>query len=326
MSLEAVWNELETQRPQGGDLRARRVTDSDVVFLAIDSANQRHVLVVVTPGTDGITENRIRGLSVTTRDLTFTGGMTQRYIDICCRDGSGLPALDILAENLAAALDDASDRPQAVNRILNRWRHFWGTTASTALTKDAIVGLFAELWFLTFWLEPSVGADEATRRWRGPHGSRHDFEWERVSVEAKGTTSTRGRIIQVHGVSQLDSPEVGRLFLFCLRLREERGASLSLASLVDSTRKRCKNAIAADRLEEGLGLVGYSSVHDPEYESIRFRIIDEALFSVEAAFPRISSSMFRNGIPDGIQHIEYEINLSGFAHLIVAQSPAQLQI
>ena len=149
------------------------------------------------------------------------------------------------------------------------------------------------------------------RRWRGPFGSRHDFEWPGCSVEVKATTSSRGRIFHINGIDQLEPPENGKLFFFGVRLREEGGSEMTLPGIVEI----CRNLIssdedALDKFESALVQAGYSPLHNDEYEKMRFRIIEEALFEVTGDFPRISADLISiGGIPVGFERVEYEINL-----------------
>ena len=57
------------------------------------------------------------------------------------------------------------------------------------------------------------------------------------SVEVKSTTNIRGRIHQIHGLTQLENPDNGPLYLFSVNLREENGAINNLPGLIESCRK-----------------------------------------------------------------------------------------
>src|SRR5262249_35908769 len=153
--------------------------------------------------------------------------------DMMCEEQAGHEAFDLVGGEIAARLATGRERaPEVVARVLAKWRRFWSQLTTPALSREEQLGLFAELWFLSVWLLPRVGAVEAVRRWRGPSAARHDFEWPGHSVEVKATTSTRGRIHRIHGLEQLAPPEQGELLFFSLRLREEGGATNTLPSLV----------------------------------------------------------------------------------------------
>ena len=209
-----------------------------------------------------------------------------------------------------------SSPSEIVHQVLAKWRRFWGQIPQDLLSRNEVTGLIAELRFLSEKMIPQIGPAEAIKRWRGPFGSRHDFEWPGESVEVKATTSSRGRIFHINGIDQLEPPENGKLFFFGVRLREEGGAELTLPGIIENCRKLLlSDDDSLDRFESALVHVGYSPLHDNEYEKLRFRIIEEALFEVKDDFPRIGVSNFIGGIPSEIERVEYEINLNNYRKL-----------
>lgn len=321
-----VWVQLEAISPTGGRLAARvAIPDiSSRLFCAIDADNLRHLLVVLQPEDTGFSDRQSRGLSVTTRDLQIRGQETGRYLDITCRDPGGHTAFDLIGGEIAAELAKEHSVPaDVVHHILAKWRRFWGLGPREMLSRTEVLGLFAELWFLSVWLIPQVGSEEALRRWRGPFGSRHDFEWRGRSVEVKATTSARGCTHHIHGLEQMEPPMNGDLFLYSLHLREEHGASNTLPSIVESCRALIEtNEEALFMFETALMCVGYSPTHNDEYEKIRLRIADEALYTVSGNFPRLITSSIVGGVPEGLECVDYVINLNGYQHLICARQPS----
>lgn len=320
-----VWKQLEPLRPTGDELVAREaLPDVTARLLAgIDARGRRHVLIVLNKDDETYKDVNSRGLSVVTQDLILPGSTQGHYINLTCEDSTGHPMLDLIGGEIAERLRVGADAPaEIVSRVLAKWRRFWGQLPRQMLTREAQIGLYSELWFLTYWLIPAVGIAEAVHRWRGPHGARHDFEHPGLSIEAKGGTSTRGRIFKINGIRQLDPPEDGRLLFFSLRLREEAGASNTLPMLVDA----CRRFVAPDANAEGLldtGLIaaGYLAVHADEYSKIHWRVVEELLIDVRENFPRVVGSTFPEGLPPGVEELEYFINLGTFDHLVVARRP-----
>ena len=322
-----VWTHLEQARPTGDNLTARTAVSSVGTRLrcAIDSEGRRHLLIALNVDEHDIRDTQSRGLSVVTRDLVVRGESAARYLDIQCLDAAGHDAFDLIGGELATELSRAGSSPaESVKRVLARWRRFWGQLPRTLLTREELLGLFAELWFLFVWLYPAVGLVEAVQRWRGPFGSRHDFEWAGKSVEVKATTSSRGRIHRINGIDQLLPPEEGELLFFSLHLREEAGATNTLPALVNTILQRLNSDVdALSRFETALAQTGYSPAHNEEYSKLHLRVIDEGLFSVRDDFPRITAHQFRAGVPAGIERIEYEINLGTFDCLRIARIPQE---
>lgn len=323
-----VWIRLEMSRPTGESLTARLAApeQTDRLFSAIDADLQRHLLVPLLAGEQPLQDTQSRGLSVETKELTVHGYNPARYLDLECHDAAGHGALDLIGGEIAEALSrDMHSPAEIVHRILAKWRRFWGQIPRQLLSREQQLGLFAELWFLSMWLAPISGIEEAASRWRGPLGARHDFEWPGRSVEVKATTSVRGVIHRIHGIDQLVPPDGGDLLFFSLRLREEAGASNTLPGLVALCREQfAKNDDALAHVETGLAQIGYSLAHEEDYEKLRLRVVEEGVFTVNDRFPRITPTCFKAGVPPGVERVEYEINLSGFTDLRIARSVDEL--
>ena len=263
---------------------------------------------------------------MTTRELVVQEHGNGRYLDICCNDIAGYAVLDLIGGELAVALVSAKASPaKIVELVLAKWRRFWGQLPRQMLSYEEQLGLFAELWFLSTWLATHIGIKQAVIPWRGPFGARHDFEWERRSIEVKATTSTRGRIHRVNGLDQLAPPNNGDLMLFSLRVREEAGASNTLPGLIAVCRAKMElEPDTLDRFEAALAQANYSPAYDQEYAKLKLRVVEEGLFRVEKDFPRITTDSFKSGCPSGVERVEYEINLSGYEHLLAAKNAASM--
>lgn len=321
----SIWVHLSTTARTGDRLAARLAFPNVTARLlcAVDANNHRHLLVILESTDDELRDSKSRGLSVAARHLVIQGpGTPARYLDIECQDPAGFAAFDIIGSELAAELAKGENSPrEIVERSLARWRRFWGELPKNLLTREQFLGLFGELWFLAFWLIPSVGPSEAILRWRGPFGARHDFEWQGMSIEVKTTVSTRGRVHRISGLEQLRAPEKGELLFFSLRLREEASAANTFSNLIEICRKLLlDDPDSLSMFEIGLARVGYSPMHNDEYSKTFLRIAEEALFAVRDDFPSITEQHLSSGVPPGVESVHYEINLNTFDHLRVATS------
>lgn len=325
---QEVWSRLSTSRPLGESLTARIAAPNVTsrLLAALDAENRRHLLIQLQPEEAELHDEQSRGISVATRELVVHEHGRGRYLDICCNDASGYDALDLIGGEIANGLVVSSTTPaKLVGLVLAKWRRFWGELPRQILSREEQLGLFAELWFLSTWLATHIGVDEAVVRWRGPFGARHDFEWASRSIEVKATTSVRGRIHRINGLDQLAPPENGVLMLFSLRLREEAGASNTLPSLIAMCRLQLETEPASlDRFETALAQANYSPAYDEEYAKLKLRVVDEGLFRVEQDFPRITHTSFEAGVPDGVERVEYEINLGGCSHLLIASDASAM--
>lgn len=322
--LNDIWSKLESARPSGENLIARTAIPelTERVKCTLDSSGKRHLLITLNNDEDEVHDAHSRGLTVTTKELAVEGQYPARYVDMECLEITGHPALDIICNELATEISRSGKQPSIIVKgILTKWRRFWGQIPCQILSHEEQLGLFAELWFLCLWLLPQAGSS-ALSFWRGPLGSRHDFEWPDKSVEVKATTQTRGRIFHVHGLDQLETPQNGSLYLLSVRLREEAGATYNIPELIET----CRNQISLDsaaltKFDSLLLSIGYSPFYEDEYAKMRLRILEGVLFAVKDDFPRLTNECFIGTIPAGIEGVEYIINLNGYDHLIVARKP-----
>jgi hypothetical protein len=292
----------------------------------LDTKGERHLLIVLHTDEKELFDSQSRGLDVITRMLMTKGHPAARFLDIECQDPAGYPAFDIIGGEIAEELTRSEKEPaEIVKSVLSKWRRFWGQLPREVLSREQQLGLFAELWFLSGWLLPQMGS-EALLAWRGPFGSRHDFEWADKSVEVKATSNIRGRILRINGLDQLDSINNNPLYLFSLRVREEMGSRNTLPGIIEVCRLQLvSDSDALGRLESLLMQAGYSPIHASEYLNLCIHVIEETLFIVKDDFPRMNNGSFSNGIPKAIEHVEYDINLNTYDHLIVARNPNEWQ-
>lgn len=310
--------------PQGSsvfaELAAHPLSGVDGVYLAVDHDGARHLLLPATEGVDDLSDERSRGIRAATRPLSVQQQPERQFIDVLCAAVAGQDVFNLVGTAIVEQIEGGVDATDAVRTTLARWRRFWGASPAAGLTPHEVRGLFGELWFLAVWLLPQ-GHDQLGH-WLGPTGARHDFQWPGLAIEAKATASARGHIHRINGLDQLEPPADGRLQVFSLRLREELTATNSVVTLVETvTTDLAGDADALTDFEARLMQAGYSAAEADRYGELRFRVINERLYDVSEDFPRLSAESFTDGVPDGIERVEYEVNLDGASELVVAASP-----
>ena len=315
------WRSLPDRSTAYAELAAEAVPGVDGAFLAVDHEGARHLLLDVPDDVDRVTDERSRGIRALTRPLSVQEQPERNFVDILCTALSGQDVFNLVVTAILERVEQGAAPPEAVRSTLARWRRFWGAAPSGGLTGEGIRGLFGELWFVAVWLLPH-GHDQLGH-WLGPTGTRHDFQWPQLAVEAKATTSTRGHVHHINGLDQLDPPADGRLLLFSLRMREEASASNTLVSLVETISTALgDDGDALDMFDSRLVMAGYSPLEADRYAEIRFRVINERLYEVRDGFPHLSATSFVGGLPAGIERVDYEINLDTCPDAIISDSPS----
>ena len=321
-----VWANLEKTHPTGEKYIARRGLPEVIerLYCAIDSSGKRHLLILLKPEEDELHDEVSRGVAVDTLELVVQGQPSAKYIDIECKEISGHSILDLMGGEIGEGLRDSQRQAaEVIRQVLSKWRRFWGQIPQHLMSREEQLGLFAEILFLSKWVIPKQGS-ASVHSWRGPWRSRNDFEWDDKAVEVKATTNTHGRILLINGIRQLEDPENGSLYVFCVVLREEVGASSNLPLLIENCAGLLReDADALSYFEDGLAMAGYSPAHADDYSRMHLTIVEDTLFIVNQDFPRITKSIFISGLPAGIEELNYIINLNTFDHLIVATQPDQ---
>ena len=316
------WNELSADPPPYGELFAQRVHTAPDVFLAIDHTATPHLLLSI-PKDDPFTDDQSRGIQVTAHRLRVEQRPEAPFLDVRSTDEKTRELFRLVTSEMIDGVRAGMPPMTAVVAVLGRWRHFWGDVPDEGLSPEQVRGLFGELWFLAVWL-CSLDVRHVLH-WLGPQGARHDFQWLGLAVEAKATTSVRGHIHRINGIDQLSLPEKGRLFFFSLRMRDERSAANSLITLIERVHRLLGNDQAlADHFDATLARAGYSPLHAERYRETRFFIVDERLYGVKKSFPRLTPTSFAGGVPNGVERIDYDINLETAEALCVARKPNEI--
>jgi Putative PD-(D/E)XK family member, (DUF4420) len=324
--LEPVWQGIEVPTTRGV-LSGRVAPDLDPdrgVLLAVDHGGLRHLLIPADADSEPPKERATKGLVIDVDELRVSDAPPRRYFDVACQDTAMHANFTAVAAEILDALEDANaDVVESLATILARWRWFWGVVPE-ALGEDEVIGLFGELWFLEYWLDP---VDTATlRAWTGPAGDRHDFKWPTASVEVKATRARSDGAAKhrISSLDQLDPPEQGQLYLFSLRVTLDPIAANSLNGSVD----RIRESLAArpellHAFNERLGLLGYNPAHRTQYDK-RFRVVAEELYRLDEGFPRLSGDSFPAGVPAGVDEIAYTLDLAACAPWRIATAPGEV--
>lgn len=320
--LESIWESLGSSAARQ-NVTGRRVPNlppGRAVYAAIDSVGRRHLLILVPDGIEPIVARETRGLHVATGKFEVGSNPEATYIDLACHDVAHERTFSAVAQDLVVALQHAADDlPEIVRSTLGRWRAFW-SVPSTGLSRDEALGLFGELWFLRCWLTPVTA--ELIAHWQADPAARHDFQWQRASVEVK-TTACSPDATPVHRISsldQLDDPLSGELYLFSLQLADDALATETLPCLVGGILEDLRDAPeAVIFMNQKLAQYGYNPAEAERYDR-HFRVISERLYRVYDGFPRLTRATFGAGLPAGITDVMYSVALSACDPWLTARS------
>lgn len=325
--LSLRWDLLEGQAPTGERLTARLAAPSirDDVFIAIDGAHRRYVLVGIPQGEPHkLAERTSRGIAVQTVEMNVGGDQLSCFVEVACLEVQGHAALDVVISELVQALNAGASigRVRLVQNVLAKWRRFWSSVSQGLLSKEQQLGLFGELWFLLRWMSPCVGWSKAVQLWRGPAGARNDFETLGLGIEVK-TTGRLDAAHVIHGLEQLLEPPGGSLLLYCLAVRDESSGTETLPALVQKIREQISEEfVDLSLFDSMLYASGYDDQHATEYGKLVLRVRSEGLYRVQHGFPRLVPDSIVGGLPQGVSAVNYELRVDAAAPWLVAAAPA----
>jgi hypothetical protein len=320
--LDRLWAELPSPAPgELSGIRAPGLPLQSAVYVVVDGARTRQLMVALAEGVEPLRSSATRGLEVTTDELRIGGSAVRRYIRLACLNPSHHATFTALCGNIVTGvLRDPADPKTAVVRCLDRWRSFW-MVDQLGLTREQALGLFGELWFLYRWSGPVSISSVA--RWQGPLGARHDFQSPVVSIESKASASVPGAgpVHYIASLDQLADAATGQLYLFSLHVAEDNLAVNSLPLLVE----RISTALASDReatslFLERLASAGYNPAEAGRYTR-PFRVLSEELYRVDGSFPRLTRDNFGGGLPAGIGDVSYTLSMDACGPWLIATSP-----
>jgi hypothetical protein len=306
-SLSKLWQEIEDAgTPATEKLRLREAANvgGRAVLVGIDGFGRRHVCIQTGESDRGKKDRYSRGVSIEVREL-LEGGVPRDYVDVRCV----LPALNELFAVVASEMVDqlrvdASQPFNTCHQTLERWRELLEKDGTGLLGREQLAALFGEL-LVAEELVRRRGA--ALRTWVGPEKAPHDFMCGKIDIEVKTSLRTAGRFIEVNGLSQLDPPAGGALYLFFTRLRFSPGRGRSVPDVVASIAEKSSDQPLLFRL---LADSGYDPAHRDSYQQITFEVLEELWFAVDDAFPRLTKASFVAGNPHkAVTTIAYTLDL-----------------
>jgi len=318
--LDAAWRSLHS--PDSAHMLEAVPIVGDQIWVAVDYQGRRHLLLQVPDGSHA-PPTTTRGLQVTVGPHQVHGTEPAIYLDLTCLSEDvavtfAAVAADIAADAARVAQDE---RLVMVTAALSRWQWFWGVEPGRLSEQDAL-GLFAELWFLYRWPQPSAETIDA---WTGSTGARHDFQWPARSVEVKAAARRAGGAVlhRIHNLDQLSDPEQGQLFIFSLRVVRDALAQNTLPDLVERIDQRLhEDPRSHGEFARKLGLRGYSPAHRNRY-NIHYRILGEYLYAVDSGFPRLDARSFAGDLPAGISDVTYVLDMAVCDPWLVASGPEE---
>jgi hypothetical protein len=305
--LDRAWAVLSTPTVQELSSFPLDVTSgAEPCRVALDRTGGRHLLVPAAGETVAV-DSRPAVLAMAVRKLRF-GGPAVQYVDVSCGEAELFAEFDDVVADVLDAVADAPKPASAAVRTVARWRRLFRNSLVRGLSRQAKLGLFAELTVLA----ALVDADPAflVDMWRGPLREPHDFEAPNCCIEVKGLGVASDALV-VHGLDQLGRHDGKDLVLVLVRVVEDPDGS-TVTELVEQIRETVSSR--AD-FRSRLAAAGWSSGPDrPDFD--RYAVDEVLQVTVGPETPGITPDDLVTGrLPDGVRDLTYAVELAALLPL-----------
>jgi hypothetical protein len=303
-----IWRELSLLGPPvAGQFRVLPTdvnTKGGATLFGLDGEALYHVFIPVAESTQLQADTRSAGVHLERRVLEESG-QKNVYLDVSCRKPHLRSVFVHLAEDVLRELTQQPDQPEvACRKVISRWRELLDRESQRLLSREALLGLYGELWFLRLITQHSA---EAHRNWMGPLGAAHDFRSGSASLEVKATQAQEGWRFEIHGVTQLAPIGGNPLYLAACLIDSSDPNGESVPQLIEAL-----VTMGCDTVEllKKLAKVGYDSRDGVAYQEFRYGMRETKVFVVDELFPRIVSESFVGGmVPNRVERLRYTIDL-----------------
>lgn len=270
--------------------------------LAVSSEGQPQLLLPVARMEAGIPLPEANGLSLSVTRYKNTGVETQLFIQIRCMISQLETVFLDLSENICQRIREGGNAIACITAAIVEFRELLdGSHSDAGLAK--VIGLFGELLVLEKAL---VQNENALAYWTGPAGGRRDYAFETLCIEVKTTQRSHQRQVTIHAIDQLATGDKKELYLWFYSVEEDPGAGSFLSELVARIEIMLDNIEPFRQLLEG---IGYNEETKSDWDRKKWSVLESQPYLVDDKFPRITNESFDGGMPSGITHVTYRVDL-----------------
>lgn len=255
-----------------------------------------------------------QSVNVTIRPRTLLDpgtGESRDYLSLECSSAPLFGTFDSLCDEILHTLlteppAGAGPAPAALG-VLERWRELIGPARSRLIGTAQLAGLLAELHLLER-LQSLTGAGRAFEMWAAKRsGARHDFRSGNTAVEVKACTGTARLAVTIHGLTQMEPPEGGYLYLYAEQLEP---VSRGQDSVPDCLGRLVAGGMSRLALLDIVGDRGYRPVDEDAYSTVRFTARARRSVRVDAAFPALVPSALVDQVLAGrLENVQYVVDV-----------------
>ncbi|WP_394862979.1 PD-(D/E)XK motif protein [Paraclostridium bifermentans] len=242
---------------------------------------------------------------ITVRKISIDNNYSRLYLILNENDDCEMFAT--LCQDLINTANKYNKTEKIISEVENRlrqWQRFLKNSNYSSLTVEKQMGLFSELICLKNRIAREIGIKNAITSWVGPDFDKQDFLMDSAVIEVKSYRVTKGEVIYISSLQQLQSPKTP-LYLVAYGLTiSERG--LSVVDIVESIEKQISDDWILDQFKLKLFEYGYIEGVSNKNRLYKFLIDKESIYEVSERFPKIEKKY----ISTKIISVKYGIDLT----------------
>jgi hypothetical protein len=313
MKINQIWEQLENDISFSYGLLLRRYSGSVLpdVFIALKTPEKFRCIAATISNTISVnlvSFSNLRDIKVELipdekkqeKNILLFKLLNNQHRDI----------FSVLCEDLIANISSIINEAQLVKELLNRfekWKSLFDKASAQELSAEEQRGLFGEVFFIRKLLQSKSGSLSIINSWVGPEKKIKDFQSGSWCVEVKTTHGNNHQKVHISSERQLDTRDLGNLFLYHLSLEARQRSGETLNQIVDSVSEYLSTDFnSLNRFKNKLLEAGYFDQHRHLYEHTGYFIRQDIFYKVENDFPRIEERDIRNGVGD----VNYSIVIS----------------
>ncbi len=315
-SIKGILNTLENEKlPEQGELIGKEIaafSDNRKAVIALDSAMNIHLLLPPSSSelSDQLSGISLRKLFVEINSWKLADVEEKEYLDIFCEAdlSSDLRTPFIsFCEDILFHCNDSPVIDEVIYQTYIRWRNFWSLLKQNRVKKTWVYGLFGELSILKILIEKK--GNQVVSNWTGPDGGIHDFLFDNSSVEVK-TASNESRVVNIHGINQLELQDERKLFLSVCIIGSNQENLTNLPALVSEIENILDSTESLDVFSRGLAETGYRRENEAMYREFNLSFERADWFIVDENFPKLTSEIIPENSKGKILSVKYKIDLT----------------
>jgi hypothetical protein len=272
----------------------------------IDEKSRKHLIIEAEDIDMG--QLTLEGVVITSKEIDNPKLGTRSYIDFCPTHKDFIDNLLHLCNDILELVSSGENTQEATQYVLKKWGLFLAKPKVSRLSEQQIIGLFGELLVLEWLIINDKSPAKVLEGWKGPKREPRDFEYDAWWIESKATRR-KDKVVEIHGINQLESPNNGVLYLWLSQLNVDSAKGDSLCHIVNRLESLFMSVVDLVDFRNKLSEAGFDLRDSAYYNEFLYSKDETTLYKVNDTFPKIISSSLI--VPEKVVSLSYNIELLG---------------